>query len=250
MLLVSDIGNTNITSCIYDNTEVIKKFNMPSDSSLTLFEYKAMLEDNTKNFNIDKCIIGSVSDETLKVFGKSCETVFGAEKMIILNNNSFKDLIIDTKNPDEAGIDRLANVYALKDKYKQPVIIIDMGTAVTFDILVSGNIFTGGIIMPGINIQLKSLNDYTSKLPIIKIKDIDNVIGKDTEGNILSGVILGTACAIDGLIEKCEKSLGEKAVIVGCGGHCELISKYMKRKFDFINQNLTLEGLRLAAFAD
>ena len=98
--------------------------------------------------------------------------------------------------------------------------------------------------MPGLNLQFRALNKSTSKLPKIEADTVDRAIGNNTADAILSGVIRGSACAIEGLIEQCEKELKEKAVIIATGGYSQLISKYMKRRFDFVNPYLTLEGLR------
>ena len=102
----------------------------------------------------------------------------------------------------------------------------------------------GGVITPGLNLQLKTLNKFTSKLPQIDIAKAPAAIGRNTVDAILSGVIRGTACLIDGLIRQCEAELDEKATIVATGGYCTLIEKYMISPFDFINPTLTLEGLR------
>jgi type III pantothenate kinase len=106
----------------------------------------------------------------------------------------------------------------------------------------NGN-FIGGIIMPGLGLQLKSLYSNASKLPFIEIENINQFIGNDTKSCILSGVINGTACALDGLIEKCKKELGKNTMIIGTGGSAKFLSEYMTNKFDIINPNLTLEGL-------
>lgn len=109
--------------------------------------------------------------------------------------------------------------------------------------------FIGGVIAPGVNLQLQVLNKFTSKLPKIDVAKSDRAIGRNTGEAILSGVIRGTACMIDGLVEQCEKELGEngvptRATIIATGGYSNLIANYVKRPFDFINPTLTLEGLR------
>ena len=104
--------------------------------------------------------------------------------------------------------------------------------------------FVGGVIAPGINLQLRTLNAFTSKLPRIEVAESRTAIGNNTVDAILSGVIRGCACIIDGLIEQCEKELGTKAVIVATGGYAGFVAPYLKRNFDFINPTLTLEGLR------
>ena len=128
--------------------------------------------------------------------------------------------------------------------YSKPIIVVDLGTATTFDIVDKNGNFLGGVIMPGIKLQLNALSLNTSKLPKIEPDKSEIAIGNDTESAILSGVIRGSACAIEGLISQCEKELSEKAIIIATGVYCGLISKYMTREFDFVNPYLTLEGLR------
>ena len=128
--------------------------------------------------------------------------------------------------------------------YKLPVIVVDFGTANTFDIVNKEGEFVGGVIAPGINTQLNSLSKCTSKLPNLDATISEKAIGDNTIDAILSGVIRGTACMVEGLISQCENELGEKATIVATGGLSGLISNYMNRKFDYVNPILTLEGLK------
>ena len=145
---------------------------------------------------------------------------------------------------NEIGADRIANAAGAYVLYKHPVIVIDFGTATSFDIVNGNGEFIGGVIAPGISLQLKTLNKFTSKLPRIEVAKSPSAIGNNTVDAILSGVIRGCACMIDGLVSQCEEELGERAVIVATGGYAAYIAQYMKRPFDFINPTLTLEGLR------
>ena len=120
-----------------------------------------------------------------------------------------------------------------------------MGTATTFDIINENNEFMGGIITPGMQIQLKALSKFTSKLPLLDVEPIKNVIGHNTQEAILSGVIRGHACMIEGLLKKCEQELGKKPVTIATGGYAFLISEYMEKPFDFIDEDLTLKGLNI-----
>ena len=134
--------------------------------------------------------------------------------------------------------------------YEGAVIVIDFGTATSFDIINSKKEFLGGVIAPGINTQMKCLKNSTSKLPKIDVSISPAAIGHNTTDAILSGVIRGTACMVDGLVEQCEAELGEKVTIVATGGYCGLIANYLKRPFDFVNPVLTLEGLRFIYLAN
>ena len=151
---------------------------------------------------------------------------------------------IKTDFHDEVGADRIANAAGAYILYKKPTIVVDFGTATTFDIINSDGEFIGGIIAPGLKLQMNVLNKFTSKLPRIDVAISSKAIGHNTVDAILSGVIRGAGCMIDGLVKQCEKELGQKAVLVATGGYSGLIANYLERPFDYINPTLTLEGLR------
>ena len=149
-----------------------------------------------------------------------------------------------TENPKAVGADCIVNAAYVHHIVKKSCLVIDFGTATSFDIINQNGEFIGGVIAPGINLQMKTLNKFTSKLPRTDVAISTKAIGGNTTDAILSGVIRGTACMIDGLVEQCEKELGSKAVLVATGGYSGLIANYLKRPFDYINPTLTLEGLR------
>ena len=229
MLLTADIGNTSITLGLFDENALVEEFRLASDKDLSIEEYEVLLKSLFNQFNIDGCIISSVVEELNKKFQSAVKNVFKIEPLF-LSPKINTGVKINMPNVNEVGADRIANAAGAYVLYKHPVIVIDFGTATSFDIVNQNGEFIGGVIAPGINLQLKTLNKFTSKLPRIDA--------------ILSGVIRGCACMIDGLVEQCEAELGEKAVIVATGGYSTYISEYMKRPFDFINPTLTLEGLR------
>lgn len=243
MLLTADIGNTSITLGLFEDDALVEEFRLASDKDLPLEEYEVLLKSLFKQFVIDGCIISSVVEELNKKFQNAVRNVFKIEPLF-LNTEINTGIQIKLKNPKEAGADRIANAAGAYVLYKKPVIVIDFGTATSFDIVNSNGEFIGGVIAPGLNLQLKSLNTFTSKLPRIDVAVSEKAIGDNTVDAILSGVIRGAACMIDGLVEQCEAELGEKATIVATGGYSSLIATYMKRPFDFINPTLTLEGLR------
>lgn len=243
MLLTSDIGNTNITLGLFDNEALVEEFRLASDKDLSLEEYEVLLKSLFKDFKIDGCIIGSVVEELNNKFSSAVKNVFNIEP-VFLTNKINTGVKIKTDFPDEVGADRIANAAGAYILYKKPTIVVDFGTATTFDIINANGEFIGGMIAPGINLQMNVLNKFTSKLPKIDVAISSKAIGHNTTDAILSGVIRGTACMIDGLVQQCEKELGQKAVLVATGGYSGLIANYMKRPFDFINPTLTLEGLR------
>ncbi len=246
MLLAVDIGNTNITLGLFDKSgQYINEFRLTSDKDLSQQEYEILLKSLFKDYKIDGCVIASVVEELNEKLHFAVDNVFSI-KSIFVTHETVTGIKIVADNPKEVGADRIANAAAVaRGKYNnKSVIVVDFGTATTFDIINSKGEFCGGVIAPGLNTQLKCLEKVTSKLPRIEASISPRAVGHNTQEAILSGVIRGTACMVDGLIEQCEKELGEKAVIIATGGYCGLISNYLKRPFDEVNPILTLEGLR------
>lgn len=243
MLLTADIGNTSITLGLFDNEALVEEFRLASDKDLSLEEYEVLIKSLFKSYKIDGCIIGSVVEELSAKFKCAVDNVFRLDSLL-LSAEINTGIKIKMPNVKEAGADRIANAAGAYVLYEHPVIVIDFGTATTFDIVNNNGEFIGGVIAPGLSLQLKTLNKFTSKLPRIDISESKSAIGNNTVDAMLSGVIRGGACMIDGLVEQCEKELGGKAVIVATGGYAEFVAPYLKRPFDFINPNLTLQGLR------
>ncbi len=243
MLLTADIGNTNITLGLFNNDKYVNEFRLASDRDLSGEEYEILLKSLFKDYKIDGCVIASVVEELNIKFKRAVDNVFGIKSVFVASDITL-GVKVCTDNPREVGADRLANAVAASVLYKGAVIVIDFGTATSFDIINSKHEFLGGVIAPGINTQMKCLKNSTSKLPKIDVSISQNAIGHNTTDAILSGVIRGTACMVDGLVAQCESELGEKATIVATGGYCGLIANYLTRPFDCVNPILTLEGLK------
>jgi len=243
MLLAVDIGNTNITIGVFDNDKLSSTYRMTSDKNLTIEEYTVLIRETLNDISVNDCIIASVVVGLDETFKTAVDSIFNIKSMI-LTTKIDTGVKIKLQNNEEAGADRIANAYAASKLYKLPAIIIDFGTATTFDIINSNKEFIGGIIAPGLRLQLESLGKFTSKLPQLNVQESKTAIGHNTNDAILSGVIRGTACMIEGLIYSCERELGERATIVATGGYCNLTAKYMNRQFDYVNQSLTLDGLK------
>lgn len=243
MLLAIDVGNTSTVSGIFDGKNLVEKLRISSDIGKTKQDYNEFFSDLAKKYEIKDCIISSVVDELTDIIKSSADEVFGLNSLNVtadINTDVLKLI-----NKKELGADRIVNTYWAAKNCKKPVIVVDMGTATTFDIINKNGEFIGGIIAAGVKMQLKALHEFTSKLPEFEPEKSEFAMGTDTKSAIMSGVMRGSAYAIEGLIKKCEEELGEKAEIVATGGYCELISEYMDRKFDYINSDLTLEGMRL-----
>lgn len=243
MLLTADIGNTNITLGLFNNDKYVNEFRLASDRDLSGEEYEILLKSLFKDYKIDGCVIASVVEELNIKFKRAVDNVFDIKSVFVASDITL-GVKVCTDNPREVGADRLANAVAASVLYEGAVIVIDFGTATSFDIINSKHEFLGGVIAPGINTQMKCLKNSTSKLPKIDVSISQNAIGHNTTDAILSGVIRGTACMVDGLVAQCEAELGEKATIVATGGYCGLIANYLTRPFDYVNPILTLEGLK------
>lgn len=248
MFLVIDIGNSCISMGLCSKEKIEDTASMTHEN-LEKYELINIFRSIYKNINFENCIISSVKDELNDVV---CQAVYDAYKIkpIFLDTDFNTGIKLKVKNPDTLGSDRLANIYAGLTLYqKKPLIIIDSGTATTFDILDKEGDFIGGVIMPGFGMQLSALSEKTSKLPPIDIegyKKVDKIICGETKKEILSGVIRGHVFAIEGLLQKCEEELGAKPFVVLTGGGMPILEKYMQKdKYDVVNENLTLEGIRL-----
>ena len=247
MILVADIGNTTITLGVYEQEKLLASWRLASDKKRSEDEYGVLILNFLKHANLHKQLAGAAISsvvipltERIKIAIEKYLDV----KTLVVNHKTNLGIEIAIDAPEEAGPDRLVNAFAASKLYPQPVIVVDFGTATTFDI-VNNNKFIGGMITAGIKIQADALSNFTSRLPNVKIEAPKNAIGTNTIDAMLSGLVRGHSCMIDGMVEACEKELGKKATIVATGGYSPIISDNLKRPFDVINPELTLEGLRL-----
>ena len=247
MILVADIGNTTITVGVYNGEELLSCWRLASDKKRSEDEYGVLILNFLKHAGLHGQLSGAAISsvvlpltERIKIAIEKYLNV----KTLVVNYKTDLGIEIAIDNPEEAGSDRLVNAFAASKLYPQPVIVVDFGTATTFDI-VSDNKFVGGMITAGIKIQADALSNFTSRLPNVKIEAPKNAIGTNTIDAMLSGLVRGHSCMIDGMVDACEKELGKKATIVATGGYSPIISDNLKRPFDVINPELTLEGLRM-----
>lgn len=242
MLLVINIGNSRINTVVFDGEKIVK-----THSFVSLFDnnrkfYKAEFGKVFGEENITDCAIISVVNGADDFIKNICDSVFGIDS-VILQYTFAKDIKIKSDHPESAGMDRVANVCVAAD-FPLPAIVVDVGTAITFDVINEKKEFLGGVIMPGINMGLKALAEGTSKLPEIRAQSSPAAIGNTTETCILSGVVRGAASAIDGLLKQCVEELGDCKTVVLTGGQAELVSEYMTYPYSFINQHWTMLGIK------
>ena len=248
MLLAIDIGNTNITLGVFKGDILIHSWRLSTEITRTEDELgifiKNLLREVQLHDIVHNVVISSVVVQLTELAKKAVEKYLNIQALIISHKIKL-NINLKTDNPGQIGADRIANACAAAFLYSTPVIVIDFGTATSFDIVNSNKEFVGGIITAGMKIQAEALSCRTSKLPKLNIEAPKTVIGKNTIEAMLSGIVLGHAAMIDGLINKCEKELGEKVYTVATGGYSSIISKYITRKFNNINPDLTLIGLKL-----
>ena len=248
MLLAIDIGNTNITLGVFEENNIIQSWRLSTVIQRTEDEYgifiKNVLEHEKFNKKIDRAVISSVVVQLTEKIEIALKKYLGIESLVI-SHKIKTNFAIKTDIPSQVGADRLANAAAITRNYGLPAIVVDFGTATSFDIVNRNKEFIGGIITAGMKIQAEALSMQTSKLPKLNIEESKNVIGRNTIDAMLSGIVRGHASMIEGLIKECEKELGEKATIIATGGYSSIISKYMIRHFDYIVPDLTLIGAKV-----
>ena len=241
MILLVDIGNTSTKVATYNiKTNKVKNYSSfltcKKNIILKIIKYK-------KNKKIKFSFISSVVPNIYKIIKKNLNknkiNVFEFKDKKIIKN-----IKINVNKKLQVGSDRIANAIGSLNYYKKNCIIIDFGTTTTFDVALIKNIYEGGIIAPGINLSLRSLNEYTAKLPLIKISYQKNVIGKNTKSAINSGVFIGYSCLINGIIEKIIKQTKKKYLVVLTGGYSKIFKKNINYK-SVINKNITLYGLAM-----
>ena len=257
MLLAIDIGNTNIVLGIYDQQHKLKfKWRIISDLKKSVDDYavdiiELFLIDKIDSLSINGCIIGSVVPilssriyEAVKKF--LTPSIF--DKILLIGNENVKLKIdIKIKNKNEVGHDRLINSIAGYKKFGGNLIIIDFGTATTFDVVGQNGEYLGGIIAPGINLSLKVLHEMTAQLPKIKITTQKNVIGKSTIEAMNSGVYHGYIALISGLTQKIQDEINTKCRVIITGGLAEIFKNYLLENnvIDHFEPDLTLDGLSI-----
>lgn len=238
MLLTVDIGNTNIRFGVFKEGKIIKRFNIPTK------DYK--LQKLRPKLNIlkpEKAVICSVVPRMTQKVKKDFKILLDKQPYII-----GKDIIVPIRNlyrkPSQVGQDRLVNAYAGTRLFGAPLIIVDFGTAVTFDVVSKNKEYLGGMILPGLEISLDVLSQRTALLPKIKLDNPKEFIGRDTKSSMLSGIIYGFTELTDDLVLRIKNKIGKNARVIGTGGNIGLMGKHCKR-IDKIDKDLTLKGLNL-----
>jgi type III pantothenate kinase len=243
MILLFDIGNTHTHIGLADEKVVRKQTDI---STLTWFGggATALVKKFTGATKIEGVVLCSVVPRATPLVRNAVHAVWKL-KALELNPKTIRGVGIDYPKPDSIGADRLANAVAAKFHFGAPVVVVDFGTAVTFDVVNSKGNYVGGIIAPGLAAMTDYLHEKTALLPKIKIREVKSVIGKSTEHAMLVGAVHGYRGLIRGLLVELKRELKTKKLpVVATGGYAKLIAAKLP-EISAVAPDLTLEGLRL-----
>lgn len=248
MILLIDVGNTNVTIGVHDGSKIAASWRMTTNRDLTSDEIGITLRNyfimgGINTSDIKGTIISSVVPPIMYSLTHAVRKYIGNEP-ITVTSESKMNLSIKYDNPKDVGADRLVNAVGAISKYKAPLIIIDFGTATTFCAVNEKNEYLGGVILPGIKISLNALFEKTAKLPKIEIAKPENVIGKNTVESMQAGMYYGYAGSVDTIVNKMKDELGGNVTVIATGGLSRMIAKEAKT-IDITDSSLTLEGLKI-----
>ncbi|MDR1915352.1 MAG: type III pantothenate kinase [Synergistaceae bacterium] len=253
MLLVLDIGNTNIAIGVFGDDSDGKQGDLIGHwrfSSLgrTGDEAGLLLENllNSHGFDkslIDGAILCSVVPRMEEVWRDAVSRYIGIHSLVVAHDIQF-GMKVDIDHPEEVGADRLANAVAASEKFGYPLISVDLGTAINLDVVSAEGAYIGGAIAPGLAVSMETLFSRTAKLPQVALRAPARVIGRNTINAVQSGIIYGYAGLVDALVEGMFAELGAHVPVIATGGHAEILAAH-SRTITNIEPWLTLDGLRI-----
>jgi type III pantothenate kinase len=254
MLLVIDIGNTSIHAGVFKKQRIIRTMLIQSDPPAPIGKRRAGTRKQDILKALKKCLSADIKNIKGVIVSSVVPGVTIVTKHAIKKLLNIKPVILGSdlkvpiknlyKEPKQVGQDRLVNAYACKELYGSPAIVLDFGTATTFDYINRFGEYEGGIITPGVSITIDALAEKTALLPRIKLDKPDRLIGKDTVDSIRSGLFFGLASMCDGLVLKIKKSYKAAPIVIATGGLVNLFSPYCK-EINKIDKYLTLKGLSI-----
>jgi type III pantothenate kinase len=250
MLLVIDAGNTNVVFAVHDGAEWRGNWRLATSAQRTSDEYGVWLDVLLRRAGISVgditgTVIGTVVPAALYHLRRLCREWFSTEPLVARASLDW-GFEIKTVSPEGVGADRLLNALAAHVHYQGPLVVVDFGTATTFDVVDETSSYIGGAISPGINLSIEALHQAAARLPLIGIGRPHVVIGRDTVPAMQSGIYWGYIGLIEGLLVRIEGEFGAKLKAIATGGLAPLFAEGTS-KFTAIDPDLTLEGLRLLA---
>lgn len=250
MIICFDIGNTNTVIGVFDGKNLVAEFRLKSDQNRTSDEYAAYLIALLKQklpagARITSSIISSVVPPLTPLLSKVAKESLGLDSLIV-GPGTKTGLAVKLGEPGSVGADRIVNAVAARELYGVPALIVDFGTATSFDYVNQDGAYEGGAIAPGVGIAMDALVRNTAKLPRVEIKWPDTVIGKNTTAAMQSGTVVGYLALVDGLIARMEAEAGKFKHILATGGLGNLFAKHSTKIMAYDPQ-LTLKGLQIIA---
>lgn len=247
LLLVIDVGNTNVVLGIYSGKELVAQWRLTSQKRTVDevgFSLLGLLSASSiKREEIEAAVYASVAPSLDEAFIRAVEIYLGVSCLKI---SADLDLGVEirTRHRHETGADRLLNAVSAKERYGAPVIVVDLGTAITLDVVSAEGAYLGGAIAPGMEIGMELLFSKTAKLPQIALVAPDKYIGPSTTEAIQSGIVYGFVGMVDTLVRGVFRELGASCKVVATGGHAGILAAHSEVVTD-VDQSLTLEGMRL-----
>ena len=248
MLLVIDVGNTNIVLGVYDGDVLAEHWRLATSRHRTADEYGILIRQlfsysAANRAGVDGAIIACVSPPMLPILSEMVQRHFGVTPVVV-GPGIRTDVPILYENPREVGADRIVNAVAAYARCGGACIVVDFGTATTFDAVSKRGEYMGGVICPGVIVSAEALSSRASKLPRIEIARPASVIGRSTEASMQAGLAFGYGSLVDGLVERIEEEYGEPMRVIATGGLSSLFADICER-IDEYDANLTLDGLRI-----
>jgi len=251
MLLAIDAGNTNVVFAVISGRDIKARWRIATDPRRTADEYSVWLHqllalEGLSRDEIGAVIVGTVVPKATHNLEVLAQKYFGVTPLIAGHGKAAWPIALDVDEPQNVGADRALNAIAAHAKYPGNLIVVDFGTATTFDVVDSGGAYKGGIIAPGLNLSLDALVSAAAKLPRIAIEEpkTNNVIGRTTESQMLAGIYWGYVAMIEGLLSRLKAEIGGTATVIGTGGLAALFAKRTDL-FDAVEPDLTIQGLSL-----
>ena len=248
MLLAVDIGNTNITMGVFDDDDLAAKWRIATDASRLADEYALMVNQllpyrGLSPAEVSAVAVCSVVPPLTPTFVELCRANFGVEPLVV-GAGTRTGIRILYDNPRDVGADRIADAAAALHLYGGPAIVVDMGTATVFDAISERGEYLGGAIAPGLSVASDALFHSTSMLRRVDLAMPPQAIGKNTVHAIQSGLVLGSAEMVKGMVARFDRELGGGSKVIGTGGLAALVER-VANIFDVVDEDLTLAGLKL-----
>ena len=251
MLLAIDAGNTNVVFALVDGGKIKTRWRIATDPRRTGDEYAVWLHqllelEGYSRADVTAAIIGTVVPRATHNLEVLASKYFGVEALIAGEGKATWPIALDVDEPQNVGADRALNVIAAHEKYQGDLIVIDFGTATTFDVVDYTGAYKGGIIAPGINLSLDALVNAAAKLPriAIEVPEDQSVIGRTTDSQMLTGIYWGYVAMMEGLVARLKQEIGRPVKVLATGGLAALFDKQTDL-FDAVEPDLTIRGLSL-----